>query len=82
METRKRENQAGSWGGAEGEPVRLSLRMVPTTVIAHTGTFCASQDTPISYGCCLLIQGAKLRKSSWYPKKIGGTGNHTFFRDN
>ena len=32
-----------------------SLRTVPTFVTAHT--FCASQDTRISYGWCLLIQG-------------------------
>ena len=32
-----------------------TLRRVPTTVIAHT--FCASRDTRISYGWCLLIQG-------------------------
>ena len=31
-----------------------SLRTVPTIVIAHT--FCASPDTRISYGWCLLIQ--------------------------
>ena len=31
------------------------LRTVPTIVIAHT--FCASRDTRISYGWCLLIQG-------------------------
>ena len=33
----------------------LVLRTVPTIVIAHT--FCASQDTRISYQLCLLIQG-------------------------
>ena len=32
-----------------------SLRTVPTIVLAHT--FCASRDTRISYGWCLLIQG-------------------------
>ena len=31
------------------------LRTVPTIVITHT--FCASRDTLISYGWCLLIQG-------------------------
>ena len=31
------------------------LRTVPTIVIAHT--FCASRDTRISYGWCLLIHG-------------------------
>ena len=34
---------------------RDALRTVPTIVIAHT--FCASRDTRISYGWCLLIQG-------------------------
>ena len=53
------------------------LRMVPTFVTAHT--FCASQDSQIFYGWCLLIQGyfyavliyaenAELNKCSWYPK--------------
>ena len=32
-----------------------SLRTVPTIVTAHT--FCASRDTRVSYGWCLLIQG-------------------------
>ena len=31
------------------------LRTVPTIVIAHT--VCASRDTGISYGWCLLMQG-------------------------
>ena len=31
------------------------LRTVATFVTAHT--FCASQDTRVSYGWCLLIQG-------------------------
>ena len=31
------------------------LRMVPTFVTAHT--FCASRDTQVSYGWCLLING-------------------------
>ena len=31
------------------------LRMVPSFATAHT--FCASRDTRVSYGCCLLIQG-------------------------
>ena len=31
------------------------LRTVPTFVTAHT--FCASQDTRVLYGLCLLIQG-------------------------
>ena len=30
------------------------LRTVPTIVTAHT--FCASRDTRVSYGWCLLIQ--------------------------
>ena len=33
----------------------LPLRTVPTIVTAHT--FCASRDTRVSYGWCLLIQG-------------------------
>ena len=32
----------------------LNLRTVPTIVSAHT--FCASRDTRLSYGWCLLIQ--------------------------
>ena len=31
------------------------LRTVPTIVTAHT--LCASRDTRVSYGWCLLIQG-------------------------
>ena len=31
------------------------LRTVPSFVTAHT--FCASADTRVSYGLCLLIQG-------------------------
>ena len=31
------------------------IREVPAIVIAHT--FCASRDSRISYGWCLLIQG-------------------------
>ena len=31
------------------------LRTVPTIVTAHT--FCASRNTRVSYGWCLLIQG-------------------------
>ena len=60
--------------------------MLPTIVIANT--FCASRDTRISYGLCLLIQGyflavqnyaekAELSKCSWYPKKKIGC-NHAF----
>ena len=33
----------------------ISLRTVPTFVTAHT--FCASRDTQVSYGWCLLVQG-------------------------
>ena len=59
-------------------------------VTAHT--FCASRDTRVSYGWCLLntgifLRGLKLcRESRIYQvllvskKKIGG--NHAFFRDN
>ena len=61
------------------------LRTVPTIVIAHT--FCASRDTRISYGWCLLIQGyfcavqdyaekAKLSKCSWYTKRKLGVTTH------
>ena len=61
------------------------LRTVPTIVIAHT--FCASRDTPISYGWCLSIQGyfcpvqnyaekAELCKCSWYPKRKLGVTMH------
>ena len=32
----------------------VELRTVPTIVTAHT--FCASRDTRVSYGSCLLIQ--------------------------
>ena len=35
--------------------VVLELRTVPTILSAHM--FCASQDTQVSYGWCLLIQG-------------------------
>ena len=34
---------------------RLTLRTVPTFVTAHT--FCASRDTRVSCGWCLVIQG-------------------------
>ena len=34
---------------------RTSLRTVPTFVTART--FCASRDTQVSYGWCLVIQG-------------------------
>ena len=56
---------------------------MPTVVLAHM--FCASRDTRVSYGWCLLIQGcfcavqnyaeeAELSKCSWYPKrKLGVT---------
>ena len=33
----------------------MCLRTVPTIVTAHT--FCASGDTRVSYGWCLLLQG-------------------------
>ena len=56
----------------------IFLRTVPTFVTAHT--FCASRDTRVSYGWCLLIQGyfcavknyvekGELSKCSWYPKR-------------
>ena len=59
--------------------------MVPTFVTAHT--FCASQDTRVSYGWCLLIQGyfcavenyaekVELSKCSWYPKRQFGVTMH------
>ena len=63
----------------------LSLRTVPTIVIAHT--FCASRYTRISYRRCLFIQRyfcavqnyaekAKLSKCSWYPKRNLGITMH------
>ena len=67
-----------------------SLRTVPTFVTAHT--FCASQDTRISYGWCLLIKGyfggvlkicgesRTLQVLLVSKKKIGRS--HVFFRDN
>ena len=61
------------------------LRTVLTIVIAHT--FCASPDTRISYGWCLLIQGhfcavqnyaekEERSKCSWYPKRKLGVTTH------
>ena len=58
---------------------------MPTIVTAHT--FCASRDTRISYGLCLLIQGyfcavqnygekEELSKFSWYPKRKLGVTTH------
>ena len=44
------------------------LRTVPTIVTAHT--FCASRDTQVFYGWCLLIQGYLL----WF-KTIRGKQN-------
>ena len=41
------------WRGQDW--TRSDLRTVPTIVTAHT--FCASRDTQVSYGWCLLIQG-------------------------
>ena len=38
-----------------GQDFVKKLRTVPTFVTAHT--FCASRDTRVSYGWCLLIQG-------------------------
>ena len=63
----------------------LSLRTVPTIVIAHT--FCASPDTRISYRRCLLIQGyfarfKTIRKkyilvsTLWYSKRKLGVTMH------
>ena len=62
--------------------------MVPTIVTAHMS--CASRDTWVSHGWCLLIQGcflpglklcgeAELSWFSWYPKKKI-RANHAFFR--
>ena len=64
---------------------RTGLRTVPTIVILHT--FCASRDTRISQGLCLLIQGyfcavqnysekAEFSKWSWYPKRKVGVTTH------
>ena len=71
--------------------VSLDLRKVPTIVIVHP--FCLSQDTRISYGWCLLIQGYFCAVQNYAEKaelsikvilvskkKIGG--NHAFLRDN
>ena len=61
------------------------LSTVPTSVTAHM--ICASRDTRVFYGWCLLIQGyscavynhaekAELSKCSWYLKrKLGVTMN-------
>ena len=61
----------------------LNLRTVPTIVTAHT--FCASRDTRVSYGWCLLIreyfcaaenytEKAELSKCFWYLiRKLGVT---------
>ena len=59
------------------------LRLLPTIVTAHT--LCASRDTRVSYGWCLLIQEyfcavknyakkAELSKRFWYlERKLGVT---------
>ena len=58
---------------------------MPTTIIAHT--FCASRDTRIPYGWCLLMHGyfcavqsyaekAEHSKCSWYPKRKLGVITH------
>ena len=71
-------------------PCKSTLRTVPTFVTAHT--FCASRDTRVSYGWCLLnkgifLCGLKLCGESRTcqmllvsKKKIWG--NHAFFRSN
>ena len=63
------------------------LRRVPTFGTAHAS--CASRDTQVSYGWCLLMQGYLLRglkkyaektelsKCSWYPKKVGVTMHYS-----
>ena len=67
------------------EIIKLQLRTVPTIVTAHT--LCASQDTRVSYGWCLLIQEyfcavlnytekAELSKCFWYPKRKLGVTMH------
>ena len=59
--------------------------ILPTFVTAHT--FCASRDTRVSYGWCLLIQGyfnavlklsekAELSKCYWYQKRKLGVTIH------
>ena len=61
--------------------------LVPTFVTTHT--FCASRDTQVPYGCCLLIQAyfcavqnyaekaeLLLSKCSWYPKRKFGVTMH------
>ena len=58
-------------------------------VTAHT--FCASRDTLVSYGWCLLIQEyfsrfKTMRRKHNLPSTFGiqkeNWGNHAFFRDN
>ena len=64
------------------------LRTVPTFVTAHT--FCASRDTRVSFGLCLLIKGyfarfktmrRKQNLASLLESKMKIGGNHAFFRD-
>ena len=70
---------------SSGPNQRVGLRTVPTIVIAHT--FCASRDTRISYGWCLLLQGyfcavqnyadkVEHSKCPWYPKRKSGVATH------
>ena len=55
-----------------------------STLFVTEHTFCASRDTPVSYGWCLLIQGYFCAVLN-YAEKAGTQqigGNHAFFRDN
>ena len=61
---KKKKNTEKNGGGGGGGQLHFkylkhfsvsALRTVPTFVTAHT--FCASGDTRVSYGWCLLIQG-------------------------
>ena len=65
--------------------LRPGLRTVATIVTVHT--FCASRDTRVSYGWCLLIQGyfcavqnyvekAELSICFWYLKRKLGVTMH------
>ena len=48
---------------------RRNLRTVPTFVTAHT--FCASRDTRVSYGRCLLIRDIFARiKTMWKKQNL------------
>ena len=60
------------------------FRSVPTFVTAHT--LCASRDTRVSYGWCLLIQGYFFRRKQNFANALGtekeNWGDHAFLTDN